>query len=37
MGVPPAEGTSTLTVFPGYGIPGLPGYDETAHEPNCGA
>ncbi len=35
MGVDPVQGTATLTVFPGYGIPGLPGYDPTPHTPTC--
>jgi len=24
-----------VTVFPGYGVPDMPGYDPTAHTPSC--
>lgn len=36
FGVPPEEGSAAVTVFPGYGVPGTPGYDDTEHEPDCG-
>lgn len=35
FGVAPAEGSSTLTIFPGYGAPGTPGYDATEHPLTC--
>lgn len=36
FGVRPAADDAENTVFPGYGVPGLPGYDPTPHEPSCG-
>ncbi len=36
FGVPPAPGSAAVTVFPGYGVPDMPGYDPTAHTPSCG-
>ena len=36
FGVTPAEGSAAVTVMPGYGQPGLPGYDPTEHELDCG-
>ncbi|WBV42165.1 transporter substrate-binding domain-containing protein [Pseudoroseomonas cervicalis] len=36
FGVKPAADDAENTVFPGYGVPGLPGYDPTPHEPSCG-
>ena len=35
FGVKPAADDAENTVFPGYGVPGMPGYDPTPHEPNC--
>ncbi|WP_041528150.1 transporter substrate-binding domain-containing protein [Paracoccus aminophilus] len=35
FGVPPKAGSSTVTIFPGYGAPGTPGYDATPHELKC--
>lgn len=35
MGAAPAADTATAKVFPGYGVPGLPGYDPTEHTPSC--
>jgi polar amino acid transport system substrate-binding protein len=35
FGTPPEEGAVAVTVFPGYGVPGNPGYDPTEHEPQC--
>lgn len=35
FGVKPAEGSAAVTVFPGYGVPGMPGYDPTEHKPSC--
>jgi polar amino acid transport system substrate-binding protein len=36
FGVAPAPGSAAMTVFPGYGVPDMPGYDPTAHTPSCG-
>ncbi len=33
--VEPKPGSSTTTIFPGYGAPGVQGYDATPHEPKC--
>ena len=33
---PPAPGSSMVTVDPGFGAPGVNGYDATPHEPECG-
>ena len=33
--VEPKEGSSTTTVYPGFGAPGTKGYDATEHEPSC--
>ena len=35
FGTRPAPGSAALTVFPGYGVPGLPGYEASAHLPQC--
>lgn len=35
FGEKPAAGSSTLTVYEGYGVPDMPGYDPTPHEPAC--
>ncbi len=35
FGYAPAEGSAAVTVYPGYGVPDLAGYDATAHEPKC--
>jgi polar amino acid transport system substrate-binding protein len=35
FGTKPAPGSAAVTVFPGYGVPGMPGYDATEHKPNC--
>ncbi len=32
----PAADDAERTVFPGYGVPGLAGYDPTSHKPRCG-
>ncbi len=34
-GAPPDAGSSMTQVFPGYGPPGLPGFEDTAHTPRC--
>ena len=36
FGVEPAHDDAERVVLPGYGVPGLPGYDPTAHTPHCG-
>lgn len=28
-------GSATVTVFPGYGVPGMAGYDPKEHQPSC--
>jgi polar amino acid transport system substrate-binding protein len=35
FGLAPAPGSAAVTVFPGYGVPDMPGYDPTAHTPSC--
>jgi polar amino acid transport system substrate-binding protein len=35
FGVAAAPGSAALTVFPGYGVPNMPGYDPTPHTPVC--
>jgi polar amino acid transport system substrate-binding protein len=35
FGVAPASGSAAVTVFPGYGVPDMPGYDPTVHTPSC--
>jgi len=36
FGVTPAEGSAAVTVYPGYGIPGMEGHSDEPHEPECG-
>ncbi len=36
FGIKPPPGSAAVTVFPGYGVPGMPGYDPTEHTPSCG-
>lgn len=36
FGVTPAEGSAAVTVYPGYGIPGMEGHLDEPHEPDCG-
>jgi polar amino acid transport system substrate-binding protein len=36
FGVAPEPGSAAVTVFPGYGVPDMPGYDPTMHTPACG-
>lgn len=33
--VQPKAGSATTTVYPGYGQPGMPGYDPKEHTPKC--
>lgn len=35
FGAKPAADDAENTIFPGYGVPGLPGYDATPHELRC--
>lgn len=35
FGVAPAEGSAAATVYPGYGVPDMDGYDPTEHTPSC--
>jgi polar amino acid transport system substrate-binding protein len=35
FGTKPALGSAAATVFPGYGVPDMPGYDPTPHTPSC--
>jgi len=35
FGVTPAEDSAAMTVYPGFGVPGLPGHVESDHTPNC--
>lgn len=36
FGTKAAPGSAAVTVFPGTGVPGMPGYDATPREPKCG-
>jgi len=35
FGFKPAKGSAAVTVYPGYGVPGMPGHDPKAHKPRC--
>jgi len=35
FGAKPAADDAENTIFPGYGVPGLPGHDPAPHEPRC--
>ena len=35
FGTRPAPGSAAATVYPGYGVPGMPGYDPTPHQASC--
>lgn len=35
FGAKPEPGSAAVTAFPGYGVPGLAGYDPTPHTPRC--
>jgi polar amino acid transport system substrate-binding protein len=35
FGVRPEPGSAALTVYPGYGVPGMDGYDPKPHTPKC--
>lgn len=34
--VTPAPGSAAVTVYPGYGVPGMLGYQDIMHTPKCG-
>jgi polar amino acid transport system substrate-binding protein len=36
FGTKPPPGSAAVTVFPGYGVPGMAGYDPAEHTPACG-
>jgi polar amino acid transport system substrate-binding protein len=36
FGIKPPPGSAAVTIFPGTGVPGMPGYDATPREPKCG-
>lgn len=35
FGLKPEPGSAAVTVYPGYGVPGMDGYDPTPHTPKC--
>jgi polar amino acid transport system substrate-binding protein len=35
FGAPPAPGSAAATIYPGYGVPDMPGYDPTEHPAAC--
>jgi polar amino acid transport system substrate-binding protein len=35
FGVKPEKGSAAVTVYPGYGVPGMDGHDPKPHQPNC--
>jgi polar amino acid transport system substrate-binding protein len=35
FGAAPPAGSATVTVYAGYGVPGMAGYDAKEHKPNC--
>jgi polar amino acid transport system substrate-binding protein len=35
FGQKPPAGSATVTVYAGYGVPGMPGYDPKVHTPTC--
>jgi polar amino acid transport system substrate-binding protein len=35
FGSKPAPGSAAATIYPGYGVPDMPGYDPTEHPPTC--
>ncbi len=36
FGVAPEPGSPAVIIYPGYGVPDMPGYDPTPHTPSCG-
>lgn len=35
FGTKPAPGSAAATIYPGYGVPDMPGYDPTQHQAKC--
>ena len=35
FGTKPAPGSAAVTVYPGYGVPGMTGHDPKPHKPSC--
>jgi polar amino acid transport system substrate-binding protein len=35
FGTKPAPGSAAATIYPGYGVPDMPGYDATPHQAKC--
>jgi polar amino acid transport system substrate-binding protein len=35
FGAKPEPGSAAATIYPGYGVPDMPGYDPTAHPATC--
>ena len=35
FGIAPPAGSAATTIYPGFGVPGMPGYDPTPHQPAC--
>jgi polar amino acid transport system substrate-binding protein len=35
FGIKPAPGSAAVTVYPGFGVPGMPGHDPKARTPRC--
>jgi polar amino acid transport system substrate-binding protein len=35
FGTKPEKGAAAVTVYPGYGVPNMPGYDPKPHTPRC--
>jgi polar amino acid transport system substrate-binding protein len=35
FGTKPAPGSAAATIYPGYGVPDMPGYDPTEHPAAC--
>ena len=35
FGTKPSPGSAAATIYPGYGVPDIPGYDPTEHAPTC--
>lgn len=35
FGTKPEKGSAAVTVYPGYGVPGMPGHDPKEHTPRC--
>jgi polar amino acid transport system substrate-binding protein len=35
FGAKPEAGSAAVTVYPGYGVPGMPGHEASSHQPRC--